>query len=97
MHGHGTFDLMPSHWQFPPGSTGGGAAPLHCDETNDPWFFRCDQQTKLSSRSETKEVTRGKRAVEATEVTRRASGVLCQCISQRGRALIHTSLLYIPP
>lgn len=60
MHGHCTFELMPSHWQFPLGSAGGRAAPHHCDGTNDPWFFRCDQQTKLSSRSITKGVTRGK-------------------------------------
>lgn len=42
------------------GSAGGRAALQHCNEINDPWFFRCDQQTKLSSHSETKGVTGGK-------------------------------------
>lgn len=71
----------------------GSAAPLR---TNDPWFLRCDQQTKLSSWSKTKGVMRG-RTVEVPEVTWRASGVLCQCISQWGQTLIRTSMLYIPP
>lgn len=39
---------------------GGRTTLQHRNEINDPWFFRCDQQTKLSSRSETKEVTGGK-------------------------------------
>ena len=38
---------------------GGGATLQRCNEINDPCFFRCDQQTKLSSRSETKGVTAG--------------------------------------
>ena len=41
------------------GAAGGRAALQHWNEINDPWFFRCDQQTKLSSRSETKGVTGG--------------------------------------
>lgn len=52
------------------GSAGGRAALQHCNEINDPWFFRCDQQTKLSSHSETKGVTGGKQKVQRTEATR---------------------------
>lgn len=43
------------------GSAGGRAALQRCNEINDPWFFRCDQQTKLSSSSKTKGLMGGKR------------------------------------
>lgn len=52
------------------GSAGGRAALQHCNEINDPWFFRCDQQTKLSSHSETKGVTGGKLKAQRTEATK---------------------------
>lgn len=49
------------------GAAGGRAALQHCNEINDPWFFRCDQQTKLSSRSETKGVMGGKKNKKKTK------------------------------
>lgn len=54
---------------FHHGSVGGRAALQHCDEINDPWFFRCDQQTKLSAHSETKGVMGGKAECLSTEAT----------------------------
>lgn len=74
------------------GSAGGRAALQRCNEINDPWFFRCDQQTKLSSSSKTKGLMGGKRKgkirsqrTDAAKITSRMCRVSCQCSSQWGQ------------
>lgn len=85
------------------GSAGGRAALQHCNEINDPWLFRCDQQTKLSSHSETKGVTGEKQKEQHTEATRitlqmwmgfYASAVLSGVSRQTPIIHTHTSTLY---
>lgn len=51
---------------FRSGSVGGRASLKRCNEINDPCFCRCDQQTTLSSRSKTKELTEGGKVENAT-------------------------------
>lgn len=87
------------------GSAGGGAMLQHCNEINDPWFFRCDQQTKLSSQSETKEVTGGKGKHNVWEMLKlhcKCTWGSCQCSPQwvSRQALdinTYSAPLYSPP
>lgn len=70
----------------------GGHAPQHCNEINDPWFFRCDQETKLSSRCETKGVTGGK-TEKFSELIARVKGLM-PGRNPQGSADTHQSLLH---
>lgn len=65
-------------------SAGGRAVLQHCNEINDPWFFRCDQETKLSSHSETKEVTGRNRKQSAPTPQRLA----CKCAGSHASAVL---------
>lgn len=66
------------------GSAGGRAVLQHCNEINDPWFFRCDQETKLSSHSETKEVTGGNWKQSALKLQR----LDCKCAGSHASAVL---------
>lgn len=65
------------------GSAGGRAVLQHCNEINDPWFFRCDQETKLSSHSETKAVTGGTEKHSAPKPLR----LHCKCAGSHASAV----------
>lgn len=87
------------------GSAGGRAVLQRCNEINDPWFFRCDQETKLSSHCETKSADgaeRGAQRTQAAAITSRTCRVSCQWGSQWGQQthttypnVLHASELYV--
>lgn len=87
-----------SHWQFPLDAAGGRAATIAMKP-----MIRgsLDVTNKLSCHHHLKQKRwrRGKKGnyTKSPRLCGELGAFLCQCTSQSGQTLIHTSMLYIPP